>query len=201
MQRYWLRSAIQGWKEVSQIEFAKAEREAGFFPKPGCGPLATAGFSSNHIEGKVTYEEEKEAKKMQLKDLNPGEMFRRPTGAYRYIKGNERKEGHNRSCADYFCYNLDGPSTGYFMPGHMEVVRISPTTESTPVREEPFYMCYVQGAGSPTKKHTGIEARNEAERLARYTRKKVYVLKAVGCVTYTPPTSSGLTWTKLEKGD
>ena len=44
------------WKEVTQAEFVKAERAAGFHPKPGCGPVATGGFGgSDGIEGKIRY--------------------------------------------------------------------------------------------------------------------------------------------------
>lgn len=40
MPRYYIRK----WVEVSQDEFVKEERDAGFIPKPGCGPVATTGF-------------------------------------------------------------------------------------------------------------------------------------------------------------
>jgi hypothetical protein len=44
------------WIEVTEAGFAQAERNAGFFPKYGCGLVATAGFfSGNGIEGKVEY--------------------------------------------------------------------------------------------------------------------------------------------------
>lgn len=42
------------WVEVSQDEWIAAERAAGFRPKPGCGPLATGGFSSGNVSGTYT---------------------------------------------------------------------------------------------------------------------------------------------------
>lgn len=44
MSRYYLRRNRGRWREVSRDGFIAAEREAGFIPKSGCGPLATAGF-------------------------------------------------------------------------------------------------------------------------------------------------------------
>lgn len=134
---------------------------------------------------------------MQLKDLEPGEMFRRPTGTYRYVKSNTKDEGGPYT--DCFCFNLDGQSKGYNMPGGMEVIKLDPTSEA--VEEETaqlFYMCYVQGASFPTRKHDGLAARQEAERLARRIGKEVYVLRTVACVTFTPPARAGLSWKKIE---
>ena len=54
MTHYWLRISGLPWTEVSEVKFVEAERAAGFYPKPGCGPVATAGFSSGVVEGKVT---------------------------------------------------------------------------------------------------------------------------------------------------
>ena len=46
-----------------------------------------------------------------------------------------------------------------------------------------FYMIYVEGQESPTRKHLAFhEARKEAERLARATHKKTYVLGTIECV-------------------
>lgn len=41
--------------EVTEEEFVRAERGAGFRPKPGLGPVATGGFSSGGIRGSVRY--------------------------------------------------------------------------------------------------------------------------------------------------
>lgn len=53
---YWLREGEQPWRAVSRDEFAEAERRAGFHPKQGCGPLATAGFGSSvrNVQGRIT---------------------------------------------------------------------------------------------------------------------------------------------------
>ena len=56
MERYWLQKGGSPWREVTRKEFISAEEDAGFRPKPGCGPLATSGFSSNGIAGKITHE-------------------------------------------------------------------------------------------------------------------------------------------------
>lgn len=54
--KYFLKAEWQKeYQEVTQEEFVQAERSAGFRPKPGCGPCATAGFSSGSISGKVQY--------------------------------------------------------------------------------------------------------------------------------------------------
>ena len=135
---------------------------------------------------------------MELKDLPPGDMFRRPTGKFRYIVSPLKQEEEGCRYPSYFCFNLDGQSDGYWIPGSQEVVKLS-----IPYREEeeryPFWMLYVEGSTSPTVKHDSIKARVEAERLAHLTRKKVFVLRAVSCVAYKPPTSSDLTWTRIEK--
>lgn len=55
-ERYWLRAKGTKWQEVSQDKYIDAERSAGFHPKEGCGPVATAGFSNGSAEGKVTYD-------------------------------------------------------------------------------------------------------------------------------------------------
>ncbi len=56
MDRYWIKKGDKAWEEVSQAAFVDAERNAGFQPKPGCGPLATAGFSGGTptIKGRIT---------------------------------------------------------------------------------------------------------------------------------------------------
>mgnify|MGYP001562460708 CR=1 FL=1 len=55
--RYWLRVSGLPWQEATLEQFVQAERGAGFRPKPGCGPIATGGFSSGSVEGRVTYGE------------------------------------------------------------------------------------------------------------------------------------------------
>lgn len=39
------------WQEVTEQEFVNAERAAGFYPKPGCGPVATGSFSAGGQRG------------------------------------------------------------------------------------------------------------------------------------------------------
>ncbi len=54
-ERYWIRARGTKWQEVDQNAFVNAERNAGFYPKAGCGPVATGGFSNGSVEGTVTY--------------------------------------------------------------------------------------------------------------------------------------------------
>ncbi|MCB9802943.1 hypothetical protein H6761_02915 [Candidatus Nomurabacteria bacterium] len=56
-ERYWLRVGKLPWHELTREEFVRAERNAGFRPKPGCGDLATDGFSSGNVQGRITYGE------------------------------------------------------------------------------------------------------------------------------------------------
>jgi len=52
--RYWLRTSGLQWQEATEEQFIQAERTAGFFPKSGCG-VATGGFNSGALKGRVTY--------------------------------------------------------------------------------------------------------------------------------------------------
>lgn len=46
-----------------------------------------------------------------------------------------------------------------------------------------FYMIYVEGQDSPTRKHiTYADALKEAERLARMTHRKTYILGTIECL-------------------
>ena len=46
-----------------------------------------------------------------------------------------------------------------------------------------FYMIYVEGQNGPTRKHpTYQDAKKEAERLARLTRRKTYILGTIECL-------------------
>lgn len=56
-ERYWLRISGFAWQEATQDQFVNAERACGFYPKFGCGPVATGGFSNRSTEGRVTYGE------------------------------------------------------------------------------------------------------------------------------------------------
>ncbi|MCR3717804.1 hypothetical protein M8453_25040 [Citrobacter freundii] len=51
-QRYFLSHPAFGEKEVTQAEFIRAERAAGFYPKSGSG-VATGGFGCGDICGRV----------------------------------------------------------------------------------------------------------------------------------------------------
>lgn len=51
-QRYFLSHPAFGEKEVTQAEFIRAERAAGFYPKSGSG-VATGGFGYGDISGRV----------------------------------------------------------------------------------------------------------------------------------------------------
>lgn len=54
-ERYWLRISGHAWQEATKDQFVQAERSAGFRPKPGCGDVATGGFSNGSLQGRVTY--------------------------------------------------------------------------------------------------------------------------------------------------
>ncbi|HHQ5858172.1 TPA: hypothetical protein ACSRRE_004261 [Enterobacter hormaechei subsp. hoffmannii] len=51
-QRYFLSHPALGEKEVTQAEFIRAERAAGFYPKSGSG-VATGGFGYGDICGRT----------------------------------------------------------------------------------------------------------------------------------------------------
>ena len=133
-----------------------------------------------------------------LKDLEPGNAFRRKNGTYRYIVSAARIERYGY--VSVYCYNLDGESSGYWMKGDTSVVPIPLPSEykeepCTPEMPEPFYMCYVEGGGAPTRKHEASAVGPEAERLAKVTKRVVFVLKAMASVEYVPPTAdSGHRW-------
>lgn len=53
--RHFIKLADAGrWIEVSKEKWLAYERGAGFWPKPGCGEYATAGFGNNLISGRYT---------------------------------------------------------------------------------------------------------------------------------------------------
>lgn len=132
----------------------------------------------------------------KLRDLKPGDMFRRPAGTYRYVVSSLV----DRSSDDIFCYNLDGASHGYSFHGDQDVALLLPfEEEQEPSQDDTFYMCYAEGGRSPAMKHTSVGGRQEAERIARVTGYKVFLLKAISCVQYTPPSNSAYCWTSLKK--
>ncbi len=53
-ERFWLRASSLLWQEATREQFIEAERRAGFRPKPGCGDIATGGFSGGSIQGRIT---------------------------------------------------------------------------------------------------------------------------------------------------
>lgn len=55
MDRYFITLGNEPEKEISQAEFIRWESQAGFRPKPGCGPVATGGFTSGMIKGRVEH--------------------------------------------------------------------------------------------------------------------------------------------------
>lgn len=52
--RYFVTQSGAVEKEVSMDEYCRAERNAGFRPKPGL-IIATASFRGNNISGRVEY--------------------------------------------------------------------------------------------------------------------------------------------------
>ena len=139
-----------------------------------------------------------------LKDLKPGDMFKREGGEYRYIVSNYREE----NCGNIFvyCYNLDGESTGYYQGGSRKVIPLVIFTSmdssmvlldpSRSIADKPtkFWMCLVEGEGAPVFKHSlQAHANGEAERLAEKTGRRVFVLEATHYITTYPRVTSSLT--------
>lgn len=58
--KYYLSIANGPEQEVTQEQFIEAERDAGFYPKPGCGPIAIDEFESGIITGRVEYRDSDE---------------------------------------------------------------------------------------------------------------------------------------------
>lgn len=52
---YFLRFGNGPEREVTEEEFIAVERSAGFYPKAGCGPLATGGFSKGDVSGRIEH--------------------------------------------------------------------------------------------------------------------------------------------------
>jgi hypothetical protein len=53
--RYYLQLGNGPEREVTESEFIAAEQACGFYPKVGCGPIATSGFSMGDVHGRVKY--------------------------------------------------------------------------------------------------------------------------------------------------
>jgi len=122
---------------------------------------------------------------VMLKDLKAGEMFKRSSGDYRYVVSNQWDE-HCGNVSIY-CYNLDGESEGYWHAGSEKVLRLDSYGGTKQSCLSCFWMCWVEGSGSPKVKHcTSAKATSEAERLASSTGKPVYILKATHLVVSEP---------------
>jgi hypothetical protein len=63
MPKYFLKAAWEeDFRKVTEEQFIAAEREAGFHSKFGENTVATAGFNSNGVCGKVEYDTQTDAK-------------------------------------------------------------------------------------------------------------------------------------------
>lgn len=51
--RYFIDDGSGVERETDMEGFISLERSCGFRPKPGCGPMATAGFSSGNRQGRI----------------------------------------------------------------------------------------------------------------------------------------------------
>lgn len=122
---------------------------------------------------------------VKLRNLKPGEMFKRKGGTYRYIVSNTESL---RGCSDsIYCYNLDGDSVGYDHFSNEDVIRINPLTKAAIVSK--FWMCHVLNGDMPTiAHHDHTVAVKEAERLATKTGKPVILLEAIAQVVAAPST-------------
>lgn len=79
--RYFLKpdtESIEIWNEVTQKAFVNAERAAGFHPKPGCGPVATGGFSGAGMVGRVVNIRHREHFPLRYIDLEHNLRDNRP---------------------------------------------------------------------------------------------------------------------------
>jgi hypothetical protein len=61
--KYYVSTEVHGEKEVDKETYIKFERGAGFRSKLGDGEIATAGFTSGGISGRVDYNVEEAALK------------------------------------------------------------------------------------------------------------------------------------------
>lgn len=52
-ERYFITDSDGVETETDAAGFIKLERQCGFTPKSGCGPFATAGFSSGNRRGRI----------------------------------------------------------------------------------------------------------------------------------------------------
>jgi hypothetical protein len=117
---------------------------------------------------------------MELRELKPGEMFRREAGTYRYVV--TTKKDSSGYTEQIWCLNLDGENP-YYHPSTEGVVKLDFEPQN-----ERFWVCFIPQAGSPTKIHpTEDLAIGEAERLAVKTKKRVYILLATRYVDYIQP--------------
>jgi len=139
----------------------------------------------------------------ELREVEPGTMFQRPNGTVRYIRSGLGRKKPLRA-TDIFCFCFDGKSDGYWM-SEKTLVKPCDVSNLTGIQiveeeaEDGYMMCHVRGEQFPRIKHdTEADARNEAERLARLSGKRVYLLEAVAYVDYTPPGSAETQWVELD---
>ena len=133
---------------------------------------------------------------IKLTDLNPGTMFYKPMGTHRYIKTDiANDEG-------VFIYNLTSGKS-YYNRGSTQVIEldimgnevISEPICKTPAKvPDPWCMCYVEGGDIPRMKHSYSVAKAEAERLAKLTGKRVFILIATEYVNHEEPVKSEFHW-------
>lgn len=55
LEEYWVAVALPDapWMQVTQEDYVRLERAAGFRPKPGHGPVATSAFSGGGVRGQT----------------------------------------------------------------------------------------------------------------------------------------------------
>jgi len=148
----------------------------------------------------------------RLWELEPGKIFRKVEGGGRYVVSRKRKEhGGGYSHGQYFgrklvrCYNLDSPSENNWYNEAMLVVvlEVPPKEPEVEMETQPptrFWMCYVTGGNVPNHKHYRYSlAQAEAERLAKLTGRRVYVLVADQTITYKAPVTTGYTRYEVTK--
>ena len=141
---------------------------------------------------------------MKLKDLKPGDVFTRHKEGYKYVVTDKvtKRDSIND---EIYCHNLDGESAGYTHPGSEDVIIVYSATTSN-CKPEPdnyhckgFWMCFVPSTRGPIRQHFSFEeAEAEAERLARTTGSRVYLLYTHSSVTYTPPTNADISWERSQ---
>jgi len=137
--------------------------------------------------------------KVRLSQLSVGSMFRKCMDGNTYIKTNQKNQ-----LGEPLCTNLDTGKTYHWNPyelvyGLPERVKYEilytydeedtlPNIPPQKAGRKKFWMCFVDGKDVPKYQHWNkLEAKTEAERLAKTTGYDVFLLEATWWVRIKPP--------------